>query len=213
MLLALLAAPGCLDLSPARVPDRLLEGPGGNGWVKNFSASQTEPVSTSGGFVKTQALVYEDHASSPYFGSLSVITVRTLLRPSEEKLRPMISERILEEAGKKGIRIAPGSEQGTRTDANGAQAFWFVHNGTVERPGFFSQSAQVKVYGEVYQCPTQKTDVVTIGLAQTSDVKSIGGVPLPSDPDHSTWREIVADARGDVEGYRGSDGLAYNVQC
>jgi len=204
--------PGCLDLAPARVPDRFLEGAGGNGWSKNFSASQREPVS-QGSLVKTQTLVYEDHANSPYVGSLSVITLRALLRPSEEKLRPMISERIKEQAESNGIRIQSGSEEGTRTDANGAEAFWFVHNGTVERPGFFAQSAQVKVYGEIFQCPTQKTDVITVGLAQTTDVKSIGGVVIPSDPDYSTWGEIVADPSASIEGYRRSDGLSYNVQC
>lgn len=212
VLVAFLAAPGCLDLTPARVPDRFLEGAGGNGWAKNFSASQREPVS-QGSFLKTQMLVYEDHASPPYVGTLSVITLRTLLRPSEEKLRPMISDRINEQAESKGIRMQSGGEEGTRRDANGAEAFWFVHNGTVERPGFFAQSAQVKVYGEIFQCPTQKTDVITVGLAQTTDVRSIGGVVIPSDPDYSTWREIVADPNAEIEGYRGIDGLAYNVQC
>jgi hypothetical protein len=61
----LLAVPlsGCLDIHAARVPDRLLEGRGGNGWAKNQSASQKEPTSAQMGLVKTQAFVYDDRTS------------------------------------------------------------------------------------------------------------------------------------------------------
>lgn len=217
--LALLAVPlaGCLDLHAARIPDRLLEGRGGNGWAKNQTASQKEPDSQQGGLVKTQALVYEDRTSDDagrgFDGSLSVTTLRTVLRPSEEKLRDEVKGRVRKEAEAKGIRISGDPADGERTLANKADAFWFAYKGTVNRAGFFSQSAEVRVFGEVSQCSEEETVVVLVGLAQVSDVRSVGGVVLPSDPDDTTWREIVSDPSGRVEGVRGSEGLAYNVVC
>ena len=215
----LLAAPlsGCLDLHAARVPDRLLEGRGGNGWAKNQSASQKEPTSAQMGLVKTQAFVYEDRTSDDqgrgFDGTLSVTTLRTVLRPSEEKLRDDVKARVRSEAEAKGIRISGNPQDGKRTLANDAEAFWFSYRGTVSRAAFFSQSAEVRLFGEVSQCADEETVVVVVGLAQVSDVRSVGGVVLPSDPDDATWREIVGDSRGGVEGIRGSDGLAYNVEC
>jgi hypothetical protein len=205
---------GCLDLVAAHVPDNLLEGSGGNGWARNDSGSQTEPVSSQGGFVKTQSLVYDQlDANAGYPGTLTVTTVRTLLRPSEDKLRGLIQDTVREQAQAKGIDVTSGPLQGTRVVAAGATAFWFLYNGTVTSGGFFSQSAQVKLYGEVFQCAAHKTDVVTVGLAQTTDVHSLGGIPIPSDPDYRTWQAIVEDPGGTIEGYRGSTGLAYNVVC
>lgn len=214
-----LAAPlsGCVKLEEARIPDRLLEGRGGNGWAKNQTASQDEPASGQMGLVKTMTLVYEDRTSDDrdegFDGSLSVTTLRTVLRPSEEKLRDEVKGRVRDEAEAKGIRIAGEPEEGERVLANRADAFWFTYEGTVDRAGFFSQRAEVRVFGEVSQCPEEETVVVLVGLAQVSDVRSVGGVILPSDPDDATWKEIVSDPRGGIEGLRGSDGLAYNVQC
>lgn len=209
---------GCLELHAATVPDKLLEGRGGNGWTRNATASQKEPDAQQGGLVKTQAIVYEDRTSDEkgdgFDGSFSITTIRTLLQPSEEKLRDTIKDQVRAQAESKGIKIAGSATEGTRRLANGHDSFWFTYNGTVAQTGFFtSQSAQVRVFGEVAQCPEEKTVVAMVGLAQVTDVRTLGGVPLPSDPDPETWREIVADPRGAVEGYRGSDGLAYNVAC
>lgn len=208
-----MASAGCIDLVAARVPDRLLEGAGGNGWEKNFTASQREPTSEQNGLVKTQSLVYQDRQDPAYAGSLTVTTLRTLLAPNEDKLRATVQDRIAAEASAKGIRLQGGPETGSRRVATGATSSWFVYNGTVATSGFFAQSAQVKVFGEIFRCDAQKTEVVATGLASTTDVRTIGGIPIPSDPDYGTWSEIVGDPRGSVEGYRGSDGLAYNVAC
>lgn len=213
-LLALSASAGCVELSPARVPDRYLEGPGGNGWEKNLTASQAEPESSGGGFSKSQSFVYEDRRSEEgYQGSLTVTSLRTTLRPSEQSVRDTVQERIREEAESKGVRIEGAPATGTRMLAARAESYWFVYNGSVEDQGFFSRNARVKIFGEVFQCAEHKTVVVTVALAQITDVRSIGGVPLPSDADPTTWREIAADPRGSVEGIRGSEGLAYNVAC
>lgn len=208
------AASGCLDLHAARVPERLLEGGGGNGWTRNATASQQEPRSQQLGLASTQTFVYDDRASRQgYDGSLSVTTLRTLLRPDEAGLRDTVQERVRDEAARKGIRITSDADRGTRALAHGAESFWFAYDGRVDQEGFFAQSAEVKVFGEVFQCVNERTVVATVGLAQVSDVRSVSGVPLPSEPDDTTWREIVRDPPGTIDGARGSDGLAYNVLC
>ena len=205
---------GCVQLTPARVPDRLLEGRGGNGWEKNLAESQSEPESAQAGTFKSQSLVYEDRQSEEgYQGSLTVTTIRRLLRPTEDAVRDVVQERIREEAEAKGLKVEGAPATGTRALGNRAESFWFVYNGSAETSGFFSRNARVKIYGEVFQCVETKSIVVAVGLAQVTDVRSVGGVPLPSEADPTTWHEIVADPRGSIEGVRGSDGLAYNVQC
>lgn len=213
---ALLTLPlaGCVDIDVARIPDKLLEGAGGNGWEKNLTASQKEPASASGGTSKTQTLVYEDRRSREgYPGTLTVTSLRTLLTPNDQKVIDLVEERIRSEAQRKGISIEGPPAKGTRTLANGDESSWFVYEGRVSTAGFFSRDADVKILGEVSHCG--KTLVATVGLAQVTDVRSVGGVPLPSDPetDPQTWREMVADPRGTIDGIRGSTGLAYNVAC
>lgn len=207
---------GCVDLEPARIPDRLLEGQGGNGWEKNLTASQDEPQGSAAGTAKSQTLVYEDKRSDEgYPGTMSVTTLRTLVRPTEEKVRDVVQERIREDAESRGLRIEGQPATGSRKLANGEESLWFVYDGSVQSTGtlFQSRDARVKVYGEVFQCAATKGVVVLVGLAQTTDVRRVGGVQLPSEEDPTTWREIVADPRGGIEAIRGSDGLAYNVQC
>lgn len=209
-----LSLAGCVELAPARIPDRLIEGRGGNGWEKNLTASQEEPE--GGAFSKSQALVYEDRRSDEgYPGTLTVSTLRTLMRPTEERVRDVVQEKIREEAESRGLRIEGAPATGERKLANGETSLWFLYNGTVESSGGFFQTrnARMKIYGEVFQCAQQKTVVAIVGLAQITDVRSVGGVQLPSEADPTTWREIAADPRGSIEGIRGSDGLAYNVAC
>ncbi|GEM_PF-5654380 len=214
LLAAALALPGCLDLRPARVPDRLLEGAGGNGWQKNATASQGAPSGSA--FSKSQVLVYDHPAGSGsgYQGQLAVRTLRELLRPNEDTVRKDLSQRIRDSATAQGISLSGSPAQGTRTLANRAQAYWFAYDGSASASsGFFSTNAEVKIFGEVFQCPSAKTVVATIGLAQVTNVRSVGGVPLPSDSDPTTWNDIVADPAGSIGGVVGSDGLAYNVAC
>ena len=209
-----LALTGCVDLSPARIPDRLIEGAGGNGWEKNLTASQAEPEGSA--FSKSQALVYEDRRSDEgYPGTMTVSTLRTLMRPTEERVRDVVQERIREEAEGRGVRIEGAPTTGERRLANGEDSYWFVYDGSVQSSSgiFQARNAKVKIYGEVFQCDAEKTVVAVVGLAQITDVRSVGGVQLPSEADPTTWREIAADPRGAIEGIRGSDGLGYNVQC
>lgn len=204
-------ATGCVELDAARIPDRFLEGPGGNGWEKNMSASDRNPVE-DGWTSKTQTLVYEDRRSREgYPGTLTVTSLRTFMRPNDDKVLGLVEERVREEATRNGIAIDGPPERGTRDLANGNEARWFVYTGKVSSAGFFSRNSDVKILGEVSACG--KVVVALVAVAQTTDVRSVGGVALPSDPDPATWREIVSDPRGSIEGVRGSSGLAYNLAC
>lgn len=213
VLVALLAA-GCLDLTAARVPDRLLEGRGGNGWEKNAAASQAAP---SGGLTsKAQTLAYQHPpgaSAAGYQGALSVTTYRELLRPGEAGVRDTLQAKLRADVQAKGVEIQGAARQGTRALGNRAEAFWFAYDGKVSAGGFFATNADVKIFGEVFQCPTAKTVVATVGLAQVTNVRTVGGVPVSTDNDDTTWRQIVADPAGSVDGARGSEGLAYNVAC
>lgn len=214
-LVAALALTGCVELEAARIPDRLLEGPGGNGWEKNLTASQAEPISS--GSAKSQTLVYEDRArdGNGYPGTLTVTTLRTFFRPAEGDTRDRVQAAIHDEAEGRGIRIEGAAATGERKLGNGEDSLWFVYNGSVQRSGtlFRSTDARVKVYGEVFQCEATKGVIVVVGLAQTTDVRRVGGVQLPTEDDPTTWREIAADPRGSLEGIRGSDGLSHNLAC
>jgi len=213
VLLAALVIPGCLDLSAARVPDRLLEGAGGNGWEKDARGSQAEP---SGGMTsKAQTLAYVHPAGSGagYQGTLSVTTYRNLLSPSESSVRDALQAKLKGDVESKGVALQGAARQGTRTVANHAQSYWFAYEGKVSTGGTFSTDARVKIFGEVFRCPTAKTVVATVGLAQVTSVRSVGGVPVSTDEDATTWNAIVGDPGGTIDGARLSDGLAYNVQC
>lgn len=216
LVVLMVATSGCVDLEPSSIPDRLLEGAGGNGWEKNLTASQREPDSARWGLAKSQTLVYEDKRSDAgYPGTLTVTTLRTLMRPTESDVRDTVQEHIRQEAEARGLRIEGTASTGERRLANAEDSLWFVYNGSVQSSGtlFQSRDARVKIYGEVFECAASKSLVVVVGLAQITDVRRVGGVQLPSEEDPTTWREIAADPRGSLEGIRGSDGLAYNVAC
>lgn len=217
LLVLCVASQGCVDIVAARVPDKLLEGRGGNGWERNATASQGEPTSSSFGFQKTQSLAYEDSVAEPgYPGVLVVSTLRTVPSPSGERIKDHVQETIRTEAEKKGIVLNGNPRTGTRALANGETSDWFVYTGNVSSTGgFFTRNAEVRIFGEVFECREHRTVVATVGLAQVSDERRVTPLPIggPSDRDTTTWREIVADPKGNIDGLRGSDGLAYNVVC
>ncbi|HEX2023005.1 MAG TPA: hypothetical protein VHH36_09830 [Candidatus Thermoplasmatota archaeon] len=219
---ALLLAPlsGCVEITPARVPDRYLEGRGGNGWEKNLTASQSEPSSAGLGFTKTQALAYEDKVAEPgYPGFLVVTTLRAVPAPSAERIREHVDQSVRDAAAAKGIALKGEPAAGSRTLASGVGTTFLVYQGNVSTSGFFSRNADVKILGEVFECEDAKTVVAVVGLAQVSDVRIVRPNPLlpptevPSDRDETTWREIAGDPSGTVDGQRGSEALAWRVEC
>lgn len=210
---------GCVSIVAAHVPDKFLEGRGGNGWEKNMTASQAEPDSGTMGLQKTQSLVYEDRVADPgYPGVLVISTLRAVPSPSGERIKEHVQDAIKTEAEKKGIALSGSPRTGERTLANGARSSWFTYTGNVSSTGgFFARNAEVKIFGEVFECHAHKTIVATVGMAQVTDERTVGPagglLPSPNTRDTTTWREIVADPNGAIEGLRGNDGLAHHVVC
>ncbi len=211
---AALVLAGCVSITVARVPARLLDG--ASGWFEDPARSDASPESSGFGTAKSQRIAYRDEAKDGrgYAGALTVITLRTLISPSDESLREDLRDQVEDVAGRNGIRLDQQVATGSRALANRATSLHFLFNGTVTRSdGLFGEDAKVKVLGEVFTCRREKSSVVAVGIAQVTRTRSIGGVPIPSDRDATTWTEIVADPSGTIEGQRGGDGLVFNVVC
>ena len=164
---ASLGTAGCTSLVAASIPDRYLEGDGGNGWERDLANSDAAPTKSAGGLTQTQALAYKDDSSSRGFqGTLTVTTLRTTPRPAEDKLRDLVLERIQEEADAKGLEVGDETRQGTRTLAGSQESFWFAFEATARQDAFFARAAEVKVFGQVSQCVDEKTVVIVVGLAR-----------------------------------------------
>lgn len=220
VLLASVSLAGCLDLQAAVVPSRYLEGPGGNGWERNATVSEREARSASLGLTKVQTLFYQDRAKDDegFGGLLQVTTLRTLFTPTEESLHERLGEQLRKAAAARGIRLDGEPYGGSREVGSGAESLYIVFNGTVvkEPEGFgevFTRNARVKILGEVWQCREERTSVVTVALTQVTSGRSVGAIPFSNSADAATWREVVADPVGSIDGVRGERGLAYHVEC
>lgn len=215
---ALLLA-GCTGtLVPARVPEELLQGSGGNGWEPDPAHTDGQPRSESLGLVQRQTLAYADDArggNGGYPASLALTTLKLLPAPSEAQLRDILREQVRERSEASGIRLGAQVVEGARTLGDGHRTLFFVFDGNVTGTGplFTTRDAASKILGEVWNCPESGTSVAAVGLAQVSTVRSVGGVPLPAEQDARNWRELAADPQGGVDGQRGADGLLYNARC
>ncbi|MHB8605599.1 MAG: hypothetical protein ACYDCK_10135 [Thermoplasmatota archaeon] len=217
MLAVALAFSGCLTLVAAHVPNRLLEGAGGNGWERDDAHSQTEPTGGSFSLERTQTLRYQDAASggAGYPGVLYVVTLRAVFTPSPSAVTAKLRDAVSEFASSNNIHLDDSGYSGARHVATGAASSFFVYNGSVSSSGslFTTQNAKVKILGEVFPCEATRTSVVAVGLAQITDVRSIGGVPVGTNTDLTTWSEIAGDPDGSIENLRDVNGLVYNVVC
>lgn len=200
---------GCLTLTAARVPDPYLT----RGWQEDAARSDDEP--SKEGLGRRQALAYKDAGDGPgYGGSLTVVTIRTLVAMSEETILEALRQNLEDHASAQDIRLENEIEDGSRALANGATSRYVVYTGEVAKSSLlFKQAARTKLLGEVFRCDAERTVVVAAAIAQVTDVRSVGGVPLPRDDEPQTWHEIVADPAGTVEDVVGGDGLAYRIAC
>lgn len=213
------ATPGCLSFKAASVPDKFLEGPGGNGWERVENRSMSEPQSEWMGFKKEQVLVYQDRATDGrgYPGTLTVVTLRAISAYSPEALKDLIKEQVRSRAEAAGLAVGGDPVEGTRTLADGSSTQYFVYSANVTKAGFFTQKdAGAKLIGEVWNCEASRTSVVAIGFAQVSSRSTTAGLLLPggsSGVKLDTWRELVADKDGAIEGIKGERGLIDHVTC
>lgn len=203
---------GCVSLTPATVPDRLLGGSSGNGWMHDPANS----TGVEGGFFSEKAIeAYRDPADGQegFPGFLNVVSIRGLLSPDRQELRQRVEERLKEDARSKGLTLTGEATRGNRNLANGVRSFYVVFNGTSETSnGPFAANREVMILGEVFRCTGGATVVVT-GSAQIEGRRSIGGIQTERTYEPRTWAEIVRDPSGTIGGFRGSRGLVYNIAC
>ncbi|HWG90543.1 MAG TPA: hypothetical protein VNZ52_06790 [Candidatus Thermoplasmatota archaeon] len=214
---------GCLSFQVAHVPDKYLEGVGGNGWEKVQNRSMPEPASEWMGFKKTQTLVYADRATDGegYPGTLTLITLRSLSTANPDTLKDLIKAQVKEKAEAGNLAIKGDPVEGSRALGNGATSTYFVYTGTVSATGFFTEkNAEARIIGEVWTCDDAKTNVIAVGFAQVASRTTTGGIQLPGGTpassrgaDTTTWNEIVADPKGGVGSIKGDRGLIWNVAC
>lgn len=206
-----LVTAGCVSLSPAEIPQNVLDAGTGNGW-EHDAANSTD---IEGDLFSKRALTsYLDTADDDrgFQGRLSVHSLRGLLSPDREELRDRVEEALRDSAAEKGLELHSKTNEGQRDLANGARSFFLTFNATAEaQDSMFASNAEVRIIGEVFRCTSGATVVVT-GSAQVSESRSFGGFPTGEDVDPQTWAEIVRDPRGTIDGFRGQ-GLVYNIAC
>jgi hypothetical protein len=209
LLLAAPALSGCFEIAAAHPTDAVLAA---RNWALNETASRSD--ASWGGLVRDEVRVYEHKAGGDgYAGTLTLATIRTFFAPSDGDLRDQLSQRVKDAAAANGIAIGAEAKQGSRTNAEGRSTVWFTYDGNATATGsVFTRNAEVRILGEVWNCPDDRTTVVAVGLAQVNDVQSLGGVAIPQSPDTRTWAALVADPKGTIEGYAG-DGIVDDVAC
>lgn len=203
------ATAGCLEIPAARVPADSLEA---KNWREN--ATSAHSGSSWGGLVRSEQRGFE-HASGSdgYAGHLGVVTIRAFLEQSEEDLRDRLQETVRAQSEAKGIEIAEDAEKGARTNADGRATQWFTYRGTAKSADtLFTRNAEVRIVGEVWNCRESRSVVIAVGLAQVNDVRTIGGIAVPRDPDFRTWQSLIADPEGTIEDVRGT-GLLDSIVC
>jgi hypothetical protein len=150
-----------------------------------------------------------------YPASLALTTLKLFPTPGEAQLRDILRQQVRQRSEAQGIRLTNEGTEGARTLASGHRTLFFVFTGTVTGSGplFTTRDATAKILGEVWNCPEAGSSVAAVGLAQVDSVQSVGGVPLPAQPNPLNWRELAGDPSGSVDGQRQSDGLVYLARC
>jgi hypothetical protein len=214
---ALLA--GCTGaVVPARVPDALLQGDGGNGWAADAAHTDAQPRSENLGLVQRQTLGYADDGrggNGGYPATLTLTTLKMSPAPGEPQLRDILRDQVRRGSEESGIRLGDQVVEGGRALGDGHRTLFFVFTGNVTGGGplFTTRDATAKILGEVWNCPEASTSVAAVGLAQVSSVQSVGGIPLPAQEDPRNWRELAGDPSGGVDGQRDLNGLLFHARC
>lgn len=202
---------GCVSLAPAVVPSSHLDVQANNGWVRDLD----ESTEVEGGWFSKQAVkTYEDMANDErgFPGFLQIVSLRGMLSPDREELQERVRERLQQNAREKGLTLDQQVTEGQRRLANDALSFYVVFNATSEDDsGFFPANAKLKIIGEVFRC-TGGATVIASGSAQVESARQYGPIE-DRDYEPRTWAEIVRDPSGTIEGFSGSNGLIYNIQC
>ena len=175
----------------------------GENWHEDIAERETG--SHLFGLEKFGSLTYK--INDKYPASLTVTTIKTLVMMKENELREKTAETIHQALEGKIVLNKDTEVIGERVLKNGHKTMYFVYDGndTSKNP-----SEKIKIIGEVWNCGTPGTSIISIGVAQVTN-NAYGD----SNINFSSWRKIVMDEIGTfgVGDFQGEDGLIYNVIC
>lgn len=211
LLLVAMSTVGCVGLTPAVVPSANLDVGTGNAWTRDVANS----TGVEGGFFTKQAVNAYEHdpvGDDSYPGTLRVLSIATLLSPDRGELLDQLEKQLIEQTEEQGLDLDYRLMEGERQLGSGAQSLFIAFNATAREDGVFASDATVKVIGEVFRCTGGPT-VIATGTAQVESTRAIGGITTEHRYDPGTWEDIVMDPQGSIEGFRGQEGLIYNIRC
>lgn len=175
----------------------------GMDWCENIG--ERDSGSQLLGLEKFSSLTYRIDGKYPAY--LTIMTIKTLVMMSENDLRDKTAETI-EQTLEKGIVVDKTTEvSGGRILKNEHNTMYVMYDGndTSKNP-----PEKIKIIGEVWNCGTSGTSVICIGVAQITD-----NLHENSEINISHWEKIIRDNVGTfgIAGFRGEDGMIYNVIC
>lgn len=212
--LVLLTA-GCVQFTASEIPENLLHGATGNGWIFDRDDPPDGPRTESFGLVQARTKVYKDPGDTGdagnggYPASLSLVSFEVAFdEPDREEITDRARDLVQEEAERLGVELERPPQEGERTVKSGDRAQYFLYDGQVDDDSsLFTRQADVKVAGVVWNCKEGGGNtVVAVALAQVNE-RTQGVI---EDPDDTNWRELWRDARpgGDPDG-----GLIVHATC
>lgn len=195
------------DITPARIPDDVLNNAG---FVRDTAQDSSQLLLYGLLRVETRGFRYNDRdiTSPPYAGEALLITLKTVIIPSQELIQEQVTERV------EGLRIdgltiyKETRREGTGVTRSGHETNWVEWDALLQVPGTgtlidFAMGAKIRVRAEWWPCPERGTAVVFIGAAQYGTIPSgarIRDLVLPPGPDDmATYESLIR--------------LIYNTKC
>ncbi|MFH1101710.1 MAG: hypothetical protein V1726_06720 [Methanobacteriota archaeon] len=188
---------GCLSVTGAYVPDIVLT----DGWYENTSLRNN--VAQFLGLEHILSVTYE--VPGDYPGSLTVMTLKSLVLLDEDELKEKTQETIAATL-KEDIELNWTARlSGERYLQNGHKSLFSVYDGVDTS---LTPSEEVSVIGEVWNCPVAGTSVICIGVAYRTHTTTSG-----VNRDTVSWEKIVTDPMGSIDHLVDTAGLIDNVLC
>jgi hypothetical protein len=185
------------DLFPARISHDF--------WGDDWSEDISERTSSSAlfGLESSVSFKYVNNNNS-FPAYVTVTTMKTFFMMSEEELNERTIETI-KKASKENFVINYDTHlTGERVLKKGHRTMYVTYNASNIVNNI---SEKTMIIGESWNCGVSGTSVICIGVARVTN---------NSKTNTSFWQEIVRDKQGSFgteEGFIGSNGLIYNVEC
>ena len=191
LLLGVLSS-GCVTLTCAYIPDQFLTG----GWHENTALRNTGLQLF--GMEKWCGVSYEIKGKYPAL--LTITTLKTLVLADEahllESTRTLINDTFQET-----VTFVPNAT-GTRMIENDHETLFITYEGRD-----LVQQEQVRIIGEVWNCPSSGTSLLCVGIAYLTNDEIPGKVHLDE------WQKMIQDPTGAIEEAKGDEGLIFHVWC